>query len=184
MGTVISLSENKIMEILSGYAGVNMNQEQINALVQEMYIAQQTINARMDFLDGTTLPDLIEDVAQGNIRIDELVATVIPDLDAAQEQNSAQLNDLLTVLIPTLQQDLQNTATNVNESPMAYHQAEAPLNPDDDLRDLVVGDRWFDTDDNNRQYTWNGVEWTTLSTDIPDLSITVAKFNTSTHMIY
>jgi hypothetical protein len=188
MATVISLSENKIKELLAGYEGVSMNQEQINALVQEMYIAQQTINARMDFLDGTTMPQLIQDVASGAIRIDELTATVIPSLDAAQAQNAADLENLTTVTLPTLEQDLASTAATVRESPQTYHQAEAPLNPDDELRDLVVGDTWYDSDDNNKRYTWNGVEWTQLegsgSTTIPDFSLTVRKFLSSTHQIY
>ena len=185
MATVISLSENKIRELLAGSAGVAMNQDQINALVQEMYIAQQTINARMDSLDGVTIPDLADDVAQGNIRIDELTATVIPDLDLAQQQNSERLDNLLAVTIPTLEADLESTAINVRESPKSYYTETPPLNPDDDGRELVVGDSWYDPNDNNKRQTWNGVEWTVFDVnDIPDFSLTVRKILSTSHQIY
>lgn len=184
MGTVISLSEAKIRELLSGLEGQTASQEQINALVQDMHTAQESINAKMDLLEGVTIPDITQDIAENNIRVDDLHATVIPDLNAALDQNAAQINDLNTVVIPSLQQNLSDVSTNLNDIPKTYNQPEPPLNPDDDLRDLVVGDRWFDTDDNNKQYTWTGAEWSTLNVDIPDLSLTVNKFKTSMHMIY
>lgn len=38
-----------------------------------------------------------------------------------------------------------------------YRQAAAPTG------DLLVGDLWFDTDDGNRQYRWNGAAWVDVS---------------------
>ena len=50
----------------------------------------------------------------------------------------------------------------------------------------VNGDMWFDVLNNNEMYKREGNSWVSFSVPvtIPDLSITVLKFKTSTHMLY
>jgi hypothetical protein len=184
MATVISLTENKIKELLSGWEGVALSQDQINSLIAQLWVSQTTVEATMEEFNNITLPDLRDEVQQSVILVSDLNDNTIPNLqqDLAQAQDA--ITNMATVDIPALQQGLVSEITNNIEKPKVYVQTEPPENPDVDDRFLVVGDTWFDSDDNNRHRIWNGVEWTTYNVDVSDFSLTVRKFMTTTHQIY
>lgn len=184
MATVVSLTEDKIRELLSGYEGVALKQSDIDALVQQIKIDLASNQASVDELNNVTIPQLRIELADNDSKLADLNTNTLPQLQIELDQANADINDLNTVDLPSLRADLDSTSQNVLDMPKAYYTATAPLNPDDDLRDLVVGDTWFDPNDNNKQYTWNGTEWSTLSVDVADFSLTAQKFKTSTHMIY
>lgn len=186
MATAVSLTEAKIRELLSGYEGVALSQDEINALVGQLLISQQSVSSQMQTLEQQTIPQLLADLAAGDIRIAELNDTVIPTLQADLAEHDLAIDNLNTVTIPALQADLASTSQNVLDSPQSYYTVTAPTNPDEDNRDLVVGDAWYDPNDNNKPYMWNGVEWTAIagSGDVADFSLTAQKFKTSSHMIY
>lgn len=54
-----------------------------------------------------------------------------------------------------------------------YRQDTAPTNPDGLGRDLMVGDQWIDTNDDNHPYIWDGTTWADYASyvlgDIPTL---------------
>jgi len=63
------------------------------------------------------------------------------------------------------------TATSIaNSKNKSYRQASAPDT------DLVVGDLWFDSDDNNKAYRWNGTAW--AATDDARISANTAAIQT------
>lgn len=63
---------------------------------------------------------------------------------------------------PTVTDLLDDMAAEIDtkaESLKVYSQTTAPTNPDGTARPLVIGDTWFDTDDSDRIYVWNGATW-------------------------
>jgi hypothetical protein len=184
MAEVTSLTEQRIMQLASEWVSVADNQETTAAFVGMLKTFLEQNQAKLSELNEQTIPQLLETLAANEISVSELNENVLPDLQSALDENATALADLNTVAIPALQIGLENEIENARARPHVYVQPEAPTNPDEDDRYLVVGDSWFDSDDNNRQTVWNGVEWSTFNIDIPDLSITVKKFKTSTHMIY
>jgi hypothetical protein len=46
----------------------------------------------------------------------------------------------------------------------AYRQPTAPTNPDAEGRALVTNDQWWDSDDSNKPYTWDGSAWVDATT--------------------
>jgi len=183
MATVTSLTEEKINELMAGWESVGLSQEEINALVIQLRDAQQAADAALQELNQSTLPTLRQDLAENDIKVSEL-NDQLPDLHTRLEQSEARIDDVLSVDIPSLQESLNNQIVNAIERPKVYVQPDEPTNPDIDERDLVVGDVWYESDNNNFQRIWNGVEWTTFKVDVADFSLTVKKFMTSTHMIY
>lgn len=184
MATVVSLTEDKIQELMSGWQSLGLSQDQINALVVQLKGTVETNDAQMQELNTTTLPQLQTDLAESSIRVSDLNDVTIPDLQNNLDQSKLAIENLQTVDIPALRQDVDSTIQNAIDRPKVYVQPEAPTNPDDDDRYLVVGDVWYDEDNNNKQTIWNGVEWSTFGVEISDFSLTVKKFMSSSHMIY
>lgn len=185
MATVVSLTEAKIKELLAGWEGVSLSQEQINALVAQLWTSQATLDAMMETLREVTLPQLQGDLDANSTKVSELNDTILPNLEADLEQTSLELQNLVAVDLPSIQQSIDNEVELTRERPKVFVQAEPPPAYDDlEERDLVVGDTWFDIDDNNKQYIWNGVEWSTMNVNIGDFSLTVRKFLTTKHQIY
>lgn len=184
MATVESLTKNKILELASQWASVISNQESSDVLLSGLLTFLEQNSTLIELLNVQTLPQLQEQLAANDEALSDLNATVIPDLQAALAQNDLELLNLTTVTIPDIVTQLTSSIEGSIEKPKVYVQAEAPTNPDDDDRYLVVGDVWFDSDDNNRQKVWNGVEWSTFGIDIPNFSITVQQLFSSQHLIY
>lgn len=183
MAVVTSLTDSKIQELMAGWQIVGLSQEEINSLVIQIRAAMESHDAQITELRETTLPALQEDLAAGSIKVSELNEK-IPDLENTLAEAQLQLDDIQNIIVPSMQESIDNTTQNIIDRPKTYVQPEAPENPDEEDRYLVVGDGWFDSDDNNRQRIWNGVEWSTFGIDIPDFSVTVRKFMSSTHLIY
>ncbi|QFG12850.1 minor tail protein [Arthrobacter phage Mimi] len=68
--------------------------------------------------------------------------------------------------IATAQSTANSALTSANGKNKTYFQAASPA-----LTGNVVGDTWFDTDDGNKIYVWNGSAWT----DAQDDAITAAQ---------
>lgn len=185
MATVSSLTKEKIQELVAGWEDVNLSQEQINALVAQLWTSQGTVSAEMEYFQNVILPQLVADLGASSIKISELNDTRLPELEADLAQQDLTIDNLRNVEIPAIQEGLVNTVDNVQARPKVFVQPDEPP-PYDDLeeRDLVVGDTWFNSANNNEQRIWNGVEWSTFNVDIADFSLTVRKFMSTSHMIY
>lgn len=184
MATVISLTEAKIKELLAGWEGVSLSQDEINALVLQLQTSQETVTAEMETIQNTTIPQMQGDLSATVIQVGDLSDTVIPNLETGLNNTSAQVDNINLVTIPALQTDLANEIENSRLTPQTYVQPEEPTNPDENDRDLLVGDTWLDDNDNNKERRWNGVEWSPVVADVADFSLTVRKFLTTTHMLY
>lgn len=185
MATVTSLTETKIRELLAGWESVDLSQDEINALVKQLRTSQDTVTAEMSELKNSTIPQFQNDLAANSAAVSDLNDNVLPSVQANLDQNNLQLQNLTTVDIPELQSGLNNEIANTAARPKVFVQPDEPPAYDDlEERDLVVGDVWYDSDDNNMHRIWNGVEWTTFKVDIPDFSLTVRKFLSTSHLIY
>lgn len=184
MAEVTSFTADRILAMAEDWVRVADNQEQTDAFVTMLRAFLDTHVTQMMEFQEVTIPNIIETMQQNDISVADLNDNVLPDLQQALDANTAALEDIESVALPNLQTDLDSIAQNAIDRPKVYVQAEAPTNPDDEDRYLVVGDTWNDSDDDNRLRVWNGTEWSTFAIDIPDLSITVKKFKTSSHMIY
>lgn len=183
MAKVTSFTEDKIRELLAGWEGLSLSQDEINALVIRLRDSQESANAALEELNQITLPQLREDLADSSVRVSEL-NDQIPDLQTRLDESQSRIDDLASIDIPALQQGLDNQIINLIDRPKVYVQPEAPTNPDEEERFLVVGDTWFDSDNDNKQTVWNGAEWSTFGVEISDFSLTVKKFLSTKHQIY
>lgn len=185
MATVQSLTAEKIQELMAGWDGVELSQEQINSLISQLLTSQAMLDLLMEQFQNITLPQLLQDLNANDILLADLNENTLPGLQQALDDAEAQILNLQTVTLPGIQQDLINEIEGSAARPKVYHQADEPTNPDIDDRDLLFGDTWFDEDDGNKQYMWDGLAWTaSLVGDIPDFSLTVRKFLSTTHHIY
>lgn len=184
MGTVTSLTEARIQELMSGWESIGISQDEINVLVVELRDTLAVKLVDLDEFNTVTLPRLEADLEAGSNRVSELNDVTIPNLQADLDQAAVDLQFLTDVRIPTLEADLNSTIINVDERPKVYVQAEPPTNPDDDGRYLVSGDTWYDTDDQNAHQIWDGAGWTTFKVDVGDFTLTVRKLISNRHEIY
>lgn len=183
MASVTSLTYDKIQELVSGWEGVTIGQSELNGLVQQLWNSNESQYASLSEFRNAILPALQAELDAGSIRVSDLNAT-IPDLETKLDQHDLSLTNLNEVDIPALQLGIANNTQNLIDSPKVYTQPDEPTNPDVDERFLVPGDVWYDSDDNNMQRIWDGVEWTTFKVDVADFSLTVKKLLSTKHMIY
>lgn len=185
MATVVSLTEARILELLNGWNAVGLTQQDIYTLLSQIGSSQNEVDAAMQEFREVTLPSIQEDVNEASNLLADLNENAIPNIQAELDQTRSELQDALNVDISGLQDGLLNGIEELRSRPKVFVQPDEP-EPYDDLeeRELVVGDTWFDSDDDNRQRIWNGAQWSTFGVDIPDFSLTVKKFLTTTHMIY
>lgn len=184
MALVTSLTAERIIELLAGWQSLGLNQDEINALVIQLRTDVLTQGESLEVFTEITRPHLEADLAASSAAVSDLRDNVLPNLQTDLEENRLNVQNLIEVTLPSMQTDLANTVANVNDRPMVYVQPDEPSNPDDDERDLVVGDTWFDSDDNNRQRIWDGVAWSTFNIDIADFSLTARSFFSARHQIY
>lgn len=184
MATVTSLTKARIEELMSGWQMVGLSQDEINALLLQLNASVEEQKAVLIEFDEVVVPLIKEELAQSAIEVGDLRDNVMPNLQQDLEQARAQVAELELNVVPSLRQDVDNTTQNLIDRPKVYYQDEEPTNPDEDERYLVVGDVWYDTNDQSMQRIWNGSAWTTFKLDIPDLSLTVRKFKVGTHQIY
>jgi hypothetical protein len=182
MATVTSLTATRIEELLAGWESVGLSQDEINSLIVQLGTNVLEQGASLEHFNEVIRPVLEASVADSSLALSDMNDNILPALDAGLATANTELETLLTVTLPSLQTDMDNTLINVAERPNVYVQDDEPENPDENDRDLVVGDTWFGPDDVQR--IWNGTEWTTLSIDVADFSLTAQKFKTSRHMLY
>lgn len=183
MASVVTLSEDKIQELMAGWQAVSLRQDALNAEITELKAQVETYEAMLTEFTNLTLPEVQAIVAANSIETEDLRDNAIPNLETGVDQNSLGLENLNTVDIPALQADVNALGSAVAVVGVPYRQTEPPLDDDPDFP-ILIGTRWYDTDDGNKEYSWNGTEWVEAGISIPDLSLTAKKFKTSTHMIY
>ena len=78
--------------------------------------------------------------------------------------DSSALDDKVTDLIEDAKNQADVALETANGKNKSYHQPTAPSGTNH-----RVGDIWFDTDDSNKVYVWNGTKWdpSTASSEIP-----------------
>lgn len=184
MAEVTSYTAQTILDLLAPLGSVEEKQAEFDALLAQLRQIVAESDASREELENVILPALRLELSENDLGLADLRTNVIPNLDQTVSQHGSVLDDLQTVTLPSHANDIANLIENNIARPKTYVQPDEPVNPDADDRDLVYGDVWFDSDDNNRQRVWNGSAWSTFAIDIPDLSITVQKFKTATHMIY
>lgn len=184
MPTVTSLTATRILELLTGFDGLAEGQAVLDGIIAGLSSSISQHQGELDNLNNVVLPELNENLASNQVLIDDLNENVLPGLQASLDAANADIEDINSVVLPALSTDLGSLSDLAIDQPQVFRQPEPPTNDDIEFRDLQLGDVWYDTDNGNAQYMWNGVEWSTFGIDIPDLSLTVKKFNTSTHMIY
>lgn len=186
MATVVSLTEQKIRELVAGWEDVELTQAQIQSLVAQLLTGQASVEATILNLEETVLPQLRADLEAGSIAVSDLNDNVLPDLETTLAENQAALQDLTTVTIPALEHAVDAGVENMLTSQHTYVQDEPPTSPDDDERELVVGDIWHDSNDGNKQYRWDGAEWVLFAVEanIPNISELVEESLSPEHTIF
>ena len=182
MATVTSYTKERIAELMAGWEGVSVSQEAIHQAILTIKAELEAQNVDLTEFKQVILPQLEAELAAGSVAVSELNDTTLPNLEQELNDHNAQLEELNTVTLPNLSADLYSGIENSLIRPQVFFADEPPTDTED--RALQVSDVWYDTSQGHKQYMWNGVEWSPFTVDIPDLSLTVRKFNTSTHMIY
>lgn len=115
MGSVISLTDTKIQELMAGWAGVALSQEQINALVSQLMTNQQTYSAVLENFKEVLVPQLRADLSANDIKVAELNDTTLPNLEVSLENlNDVILPDLLG-RFPIVADDLAADSVTANK---------------------------------------------------------------------
>lgn len=183
MAIAVSLTDEKIQELMAGWQAVADQQEGLNAQIVELKGQVVSYQAMLTEFTNMTLPEIEALVAANSIKTSDLNDTSIPNLEAEVNQNALGIENLSEVDIPDLQQAIYSLGSSVAMVGVPYRQDEPPEDDDPDFP-ILVGTRWYDTNNDNLEYFWNGTEWVESGLEIPDLSLTVQKFKTSTHQLY
>lgn len=110
MATVTSLTEEKIQELVAGWEGVSLTQDQLNSLVQQLWNNNESQDANLSELRDVILPALQADLDAGSIRVSDLNDNHIPALEARLDQHDLNLTNLNTVDIPNLNAQLTSNS--------------------------------------------------------------------------
>lgn len=183
MPEVSGLTAERAAELAAGWEAVAAKQAETDSEVASLRQALSEALVMLDEFRQMTVPQLNARVTNNNDLVNTLNDNSIPNLTAAVGEQAATLDTVVAVDLPAIQESLSNVSELVMEVPTEFEGTELPLDDDPD-RLLVVGDRFYDTDNANKEYRWNGTMWVETGIDIADLSLTAEKFKTSTHMIY
>lgn len=112
------------------------------------------------FIDG----DMWFDTNNGN-KIHVWKDLPAPGAWEAAVLDSSALDDKVTDLIESAKNQADVALETANGKNKSYHQPTAPSGSKH-----RVGDIWFDTDDSNKVYVWNGTKWdpSSASSEIPE----------------
>ena len=182
MATVTSYDAAKIEELVSGIEGVYGEQTELRALLVSLLAQSEANAAQIDDLINNVIPNMNAQVGSNTEVVSDLNENQMPNLSDALAENNSALSILTETTMPALEADLASSIINSIEKPYQFFQDEPPESTED--RELMVNDIWYDTNDDNASYRWDGTYWVAFNMPIADLSITVKKFNTATHMIY
>ena len=106
MATVTSLTETKIQELMSGWTGVALSQDAINALVSQLWTDVASQGANLENFNEVILPDLLADLAAGAIAVNDIVTNGLPDLESALAANELAITNINTAVLPLLQTEI------------------------------------------------------------------------------
>lgn len=158
IGTATSDSEDGIVLVDFGGDSVSYSDEQsVEVSTTQPIKKGDSVIVNLVGADGTAKTPIVMGVIG---RGDELQSSVDSALIAAENAETAATN----------------AQTAANGKNRLFHQAAAP----DSSVGLITGDTWFDTDDDNKMYMWNGTGWTAEQFGgeaIEDLAITNAKIS-------
>lgn len=183
MATAISLTEDKIQELMAGWQAVADRQDELNAQIAELKGQVQTYQTLLTEFTNMTLPEIEALVAANDLEVSDLKDNTVTGLEAQVNQHDLNLTNINDVDIPALQENVTLIGSNLASVGVPYRQPDAPVDDDPDYP-ILVGTKWYDSDDGDKEYSWNGTEWVESGMDIADFSLTAQKFKTSTHMIY
>lgn len=184
MATVSGLTTDKALEVAEEVASVAQKQSDTDAEVAQLRAEVLAAREVLAEFAGLTIPEFQAAMAAHAVAVAELNDTTLPDLDAALAANQEAL-DNIGIDVANNSIDIESQYVNLQELPHMFTQPTAPIDGEDEFRPLMIGDRWTDTSTpENREHRWDGTEWVVANIEIPDLSLTVQKFKTSTHMIY
>lgn len=172
----------------------------------------QRIDAVVATANGNTAAITSEATARANAdgalstRIDTVVATTDNNTAAIQTETSARttedsaLSQRIDVVVAkadsnaaaitaeqtaradadgSLAQNISQVQAVANSKTSVYFQASAPS-----TSSRVVGDLWYDTDDNNKQYRWSGSDWVVYRDSTKTYRQTTAPTNTADNPLY
>jgi hypothetical protein len=183
MATATSLTDERIAELMAGWNAVAAQQEELVTKINALSLQVETYQTLLTQFTDLTLPEIEALVAANSIQTGELRDNSIPNLEGDVAGNAADIVDLTEVTIPALQADVYSLGSSVATVGIPYRQDEPPEDLDP-VNPILIGTRWYDTNNNSLEYFWNGTEWVEAGITIPDLSLTVQKFKTSTHQLY
>jgi hypothetical protein len=102
MATVTSYTEEKILDLMSGWEGVSDEQAAINAYIASVLVQLNTNSAALEEFENVTLPGIQEDVTNASIAVSTLTDTSIPNLQAQITTNTEDLQALNDVTLVEL----------------------------------------------------------------------------------
>ncbi len=183
MATATSLTTERILEIAAGWTSVEQAQADVAAMVIDLKTVVDENDQAVHDLTQTVIPTLQTDVAARDIAIGDIQDNAIPNLQQDVANQAADIVDINEVTIPGIQSNLDSIGSTMLAVGVPYRQAEPPLDDDPEFP-ILVGTRWYDEDDNQKEYVWDGTGWVEAGGTVADFSLTAQKFQTSTHMIY
>jgi hypothetical protein len=182
VATAVSLTDEKIQELMAGWQAVSNRQDELNAQITELKGQVETYQVMLMEFTNMTLPEIQALVSATDLEVSDLKDNTVTDLEALVSQHDLSLININTVDIPAMRSYLDLIGSDQLEIGVPYRQDEPPVDDDPD-NPILPGTRWYDTNDNNKEHFWNGTDWVDAMT-VPDLSLTVQKFKTSTHQLY
>lgn len=183
MASVVTLSEDKIQELMAGWQAVADRQDALNVEITELKAQVESYQGLLTEFTNMTLPEIEALVAANDLEVSDLKDNTVTNLEAQVDQHELNLTNINDVDIPALQQNVDLIGSNLNTVGVPYRQPDEPLDDDPD-NPILVGTRWYDTDDNEKERFWDGTQWVESGGTVADFSLTAEKFKTSTHMIY
>ena len=160
-----------------GLANVD-NTSDANKPVSTAYLAALAFKAPLASPEFTGIVSGITKAMVGLSMVDN-TSDINKPLSTASEVADAELQINIDLGITAAQNAINTVADGKNK---IYYQPNVPMGGE-----YTLNDTWFDTDDSNKIYTFNGIDWLPIqfgSNALLDLSLTASKLNTSTHQLY
>lgn len=103
MATVTSLTQTKIEELMAGWQGVELSQDEINMLISQLWTDVQGFDVSLQNFEDNVVPPLLAAQAANDIAINNLITNDIPNLEQELANNDLELQNLNTVTLPNLE---------------------------------------------------------------------------------
>lgn len=160
---------------------------QISATPMISFESEYTGNPALEIGDSITFTEYFDETTEitkylnvGAIELTYRTGLIgtLKNSGEGKTKNSYQTNGNYLSAIQVAQNTANNAFTSANGKNTVYYQTTAPAGTD-----FNVGDTWFDTDDGNRIYEWDGSAWAAVqfgTNAIANLAITNALIATGT----